>query len=77
MGQRYPYYTIWKQIIVVTLHTYGARAVFLLFCNHQDNDYESRGTEIDVAGPIFTQKNTKVSMVQLYASSTIWEGKMC
>ena len=34
MGQRYPYYTIWEKNTVVIIHIYGARAIFLLFCDH-------------------------------------------
>ena len=35
---------------------YGARASFILFCDHQDTESESQEIEIGVAGPIFTQK---------------------
>ena len=40
-------------------HIYGARAVLLLFCDHQDTESESCEIEIGVAGPIFTQKLSK------------------
>ena len=42
---------------MLILHIYGARAIFLLFCNHQDTESESREMEIGVAGLIFTNKN--------------------
>ena len=32
--------TIGDKNIVVTLNIYGARAIFLLFCDHQDTEYE-------------------------------------
>ena len=35
MGQQYIYHTIWEKIVAI-LHIYGARAVFLLFGDHQD-----------------------------------------
>ena len=41
------------------IHIYGARAIFLLFCNHRETESESREIEISVAGPIFTSKNIK------------------
>ena len=41
-GQRYIYSTRWVKNIVAILHIYGARAIFLLLCNHQDNASESR-----------------------------------
>ena len=40
MVQWYPYYTRWVNNIVVVLHIYGARGIFLLFCNHQDTESE-------------------------------------
>ena len=52
---------------------YGARASYILFCNHQDTEYESREIEIGVAGSIFTKKNIKGPMGQGYPYPTIWE----
>ena len=43
---------------------YGARSIFLLFCDNQDTKSESRGVEIGVDGLIFTLKNIKVPMGQ-------------
>ena len=43
--------------MMVILPIYGARAIFLLFCDHQDSGSESREMKIGVAGPIFTHKN--------------------
>ena len=59
--------------IVVVLQIYGARANFLLFCNHQETESDLRETEIGVSEPIFTQKNIKGSMGQQYTYSTRWE----
>ena len=42
--------------IVVVLHIYGALAIFLQFCGHQDIESESREMEIGVAGTISTEK---------------------
>ena len=44
----------WK--IVVVIHIHGARAIFLLFCDHQDTESESQGMETGVVGPICTYK---------------------
>ena len=43
---------------------YGPGAIFLLFNDNQDTDYESQKIDIYVTGPIFTHKNTKGSMAQ-------------
>ena len=56
MGKRYTYSTRWEQNIVVFFHIYGARAIFLIFCDHQDNDSKSCEIKIGVAGPILTPK---------------------
>ena len=52
---------------------YGARSIFLLFCDNQDTKSESRGVEIGVDGLIFTLKNIKVPMGQWYPYPTRWE----
>ena len=52
MGQQYPYSIKWVKTVVVILHIYGARAIFLLFCNHQETESESREMKIGGAGPI-------------------------
>ena len=44
---------------MIILHIYGAKANFLLFCDHQDTESESREIEIVVIGLIFTQKISK------------------
>ena len=41
---------------MVLLHIYGALAILILFCDHQDTESESLDMEIGVAGPILTQK---------------------
>ena len=71
-----PWYTYsikWVKNIVVILHIYGARDIFLLFCDHQDTESESWEMEIGVTGPLFTHKNIKGSMVQRYTYPTRWE----
>ena len=56
---------------VVVLRIYGARAIFLLFFDHQETESKSCELEISVAGPIFTHKNIKVSMGQRYPYAAI------
>ena len=48
--------------IVVILHINGARAIFLLFFDHQDTESESREMEICVAGPFLTQRKIPNSL---------------
>ena len=48
--------------IVVIIHIYVARAIFLLFYDNKDTKSESRLIEFGLAGPIFTNKNIKVLM---------------
>ena len=31
---------------MVVIHTYGALVIFLLFCDHQDTEFESQETEM-------------------------------
>ena len=40
MGQRYAYSTGWEGKFVVIIHIYGAKSILLLFCVHQDIEYE-------------------------------------
>ena len=40
MGQLYIYSTRWEENILVILPIYGDRAIFLLFCNHQESESE-------------------------------------
>ena len=40
MEQKYPYYTICEKNNVVIPHIYGARVILLIFCDHQDTEYE-------------------------------------
>ena len=46
--------------IVVILHINGARAILLLLCDHQDTEYEECVMDSGVAGPILTNKKSKV-----------------
>ena len=41
MVQRYPYFKRLEQNIVVIIHIYGDRAIFVLFCDQQDTESES------------------------------------
>ena len=68
MGEQYPYYKRRDKNIVVVLHIYGTSAIFLLFCDHQDTEYESLEMDQNYQG-----KNIKVSMEQLYIYSTRWD----
>ena len=43
MEQRCPYFTIWVKNIVVFIHIYGSRVIFVLFCDHQYTESESQG----------------------------------
>ena len=54
MGKLYPYSTRCDQNIMEIFHIYGSLAIFLLICNNQDTESESREMEGGVAGPIFT-----------------------
>ena len=36
---------------------YGALDIFLLFCDHQDTEYEACEIYISISQPIFTHKN--------------------
>ena len=56
MGEQYPYYTRREKNIVVVLHIYGTLAIFLLFCDHQDTEYESREMKNGVSGPKLSRK---------------------
>ena len=52
MGQQYTYLTRWEENMLVVLHMYGTRAIFLIFCDHQDTEYESCEIEISISHPI-------------------------
>ena len=56
----YTSYTIWEKHIVVVLHIYRARAILILFCDHQDTESEWCEIEISVSQPIFAQKNQRL-----------------
>ena len=53
MGQQYPYFKRLEQNIVVIIHIYGDRAIFVLFCDQQDTESESYEIEISTSQPIF------------------------
>ena len=59
MAYQYTYYTRWEKNVVVILRIYGARAISLLFCNHQDTEPESQEMEIGAAGSISIHKISK------------------
>ena len=40
IGQKYQYSTRWEQNIVSIIHIYGARYIYLLFCDYQDTESE-------------------------------------
>ena len=64
IGKLCTYSTIWEKNVVVILHIYGARAIFLLFYDHQDT--ESASTNIN------TEKNIKGYMGEQYPYPTRW-----
>ena len=39
------------------IHSYESRAIFLLFCDHQDTESEPCEIEMSISKPIFTKKN--------------------
>ena len=57
MGQQYPYSTIWEKNIVVIIHIYGARAIYLLFCDYQEIAPESCEILMSIYQPVFNHKN--------------------
>ena len=59
MGQQYTYSKIWVENIMAIIHISGDSAIVLLFCDHQDTEYESREINIREPGPIFIQKISK------------------
>ena len=54
MGQRYPYSKRREKNIVVVLHIYEARAIFLLFFDNKDIKYEWCEIERSIYKPILT-----------------------
>ena len=42
---------------MITLHNYGARAIFLLFCDHTDTEPESQEIEMSIYQSIFNHTN--------------------
>ena len=65
-------YRIGKKIVVI-LHIYGALAIFLLFCNHKDSEFESRDMEFVQLDQYLPEKYLKGSMGQQYPHFTRWE----
>ena len=54
IGQRYPYSTRKEINIVYIIYIYRARAIFLIFCVHQDTESEQCEIYIKISQPIFT-----------------------
>ena len=48
MGQQYLYSTRWGHNIVAIIHIYVARAVSLLFSDHQDTDSNSCDLQMNI-----------------------------
>ena len=65
MVKRYTYHTRWEKKMLQFL--FGARAVFLLFGDHQDSGSESCEIGIGVAGPIFAHEKNQ-SLYEKYIS---------
>ena len=70
--QQYPYSTRWENFFVVILHIYGDRAIFLIFCDHQDTESGLCEMDMGVAGPTSSQKEKKGSIGQQYPYFTRW-----
>ena len=51
---------------MVIIHVYGAIAVLLLFCDHQDTEYESCEIEMSISQPIFTQEKKSKALRDKY-----------
>ena len=62
MGQQYPHPKRREKDMLASNHSFGPRALFLLFYDNRDTEYESQEIEIDVTGPISTHKDIKVSI---------------
>ena len=41
MGKPYSNSTIWEKTIIIVLHIYGDRSLFLIFLDQQDTESES------------------------------------
>ena len=67
MGQLYPYSTKWVKNIVVIIHIYGATAILLLFCYHQDTEPESWEMDTGVSVTMFTPPKNICSMWKQYS----------
>ena len=54
---------------MIIIHIYGARAILLIFCDHQGTESKSQEMVNIVVGPIFTQRKirelygTKISIL--------------
>ena len=59
MGKWYLYSTRWEQDIVIILNIYGDTSISLLFCHHQDTEYDSYEIEMIISLPLFTHKKPK------------------
>ena len=59
------------------IYIYGARAIFLLFCDHQDTESESHEIEISIYQPIFTQKYSTNALWDNIAYTLQDKGKCC
>ena len=59
---------------MITLHNYGARAIFLLFCDHTYTESESQEIEMSISQPIFTHKNISKAIWD-NAINTVQDGR--
>ena len=56
IGKRYAYSTRWWKNILAIVHIYGAWAISLLFCDHQDTESESQEFKMSISQPIYNHK---------------------
>ena len=61
---------------MATIHMYGAGAIYLLFCCHQDTEYESREIEMSIYQPKITPKNISKYLWDNYIH-TIQDWRIC
>ena len=72
-GKLYLYSTKWEKSIVIILHIYGDRSIFLLFNDYQDTLSTEWNINDNFSTNIHQLKYTKGYMGQWYSHSTKWD----
>ena len=66
MWQKCPYFTRCEKHTVFVLYFFcWSRAMFLLFCDHQETEYESCEIKMSISQPVFTHNN--------YIKGYVWQ----